>query len=76
MTVQKFSLNFNKIPFLNSQILTQPPQKPDEMEAEFDASLEGDDCIQMSRSKLGTSGSEDCLYINVYVPKVSNQNSA
>ncbi|XP_065222820.1 juvenile hormone esterase-like [Planococcus citri] len=50
----------------------QPPQKPDELEEEFDATLEGDDCIQMSRSRPGTIGSEDCLYVNVYVPKTED----
>ncbi|KAK7590736.1 hypothetical protein V9T40_002349 [Parthenolecanium corni] len=47
----------------------QPPQKADKIEDEFDATMEGDDCIQMSRIRPGTTGSEDCLYVNVYVPK-------
>lgn len=57
-------------PILIHVTLSQAPQKPDELEEEFDATLEGDDCIQMSRSRPGTIGSEDCLYVNVYVPKV------
>lgn len=40
----------------------------------WNASLPGSKCIQYDHSSYSIEGDEDCLYANVYTPKVSGSN--
>jgi len=40
----------------------------------WNASSPGSKCIQYDHSSYLIEGDEDCLYVNVYTPKVSDSN--
>ncbi|KAK9730548.1 Carboxylesterase family [Popillia japonica] len=54
----------------------EPPQKPDNWSGTWDASYDRSECIQANIDSLTTiiipRGNEDCLYINIYTPKLPN----
>lgn len=65
----KSFLKFQGIPYAKKPRRFQDPQKLIEFETdEIDCTKEGNECLQ--RSTLGNEiiGSEDCLYLNVYIP--------
>lgn len=47
----------------------QAPQKIEPWTETLDAFEFGNDCIQPNRTSMEFHGSEDCLYLNVFVPK-------
>jgi carboxylesterase type B len=49
----------------------QPPQEAPSWEGERKAQKEGSDCTQRHFMIPQYLGSEDCLFLNVYSPKVS-----
>lgn len=48
----------------------QPPQKPNPWNEVKDVLDYGNDCVRVIRSNInnGITGSEDCLYLNIFVP--------
>lgn len=57
----------NKIVYLTPIYAIQPPQKNFKWNGTLDTTNDPQECVQGS---LIVTGNEDCLYINVYVPKV------
>lgn len=49
----------------------KPPQPIEKWEGTLKAFQEGSPCIQKDFFSGEYLGSEDCLYLNVYIPKVS-----
>ena len=52
-------------------VIFQPPQPADSWEGMRHAVFEGPICPQVEEFTRNTQGEEDCLYLNVYTPKVS-----
>jgi hypothetical protein len=50
----------------------QSPQPADSWDGTRDALVEGPTCAQIDLLKKDFKGEEDCLYLNVYTPKVSS----
>lgn len=58
--------------------LFQPPEPPDNWTDTWDATYDRDGCVALDMydvfgSFVRPQGSEDCLYINVYAPKVNDK---
>lgn len=69
MFIQCFGVNHNKLFILN--IHFQPPVAPDKWEGVRDATKEASESLAKHLVFLHPVGSEDCLYLNVFTPKVS-----
>lgn len=69
-------LRFSKIPYACKplgNLKFKSPQKLSRFDTpEIDCTHEGDECFQKSTYTGAYVGSEDCLYLNVYVPEVSS----
>jgi carboxylesterase type B len=69
-------LRFSGIPYAKkpiNELRFRDPQKLEKFEkAEIDCTTEGDACLHRSIYLQEEIGSEDCLYLNVYVPKCSS----
>ena len=64
----KFSIPYAKKPLGNLRF--KAPEKLLKFDTdEIDATKEGNECYQKSTYSSGLVGSEDCLYLNVYVPE-------
>ena len=64
----KFTIPYAKKPLGNLRF--KAPQKLLKFETdEIDGTKEGDECYQKSTFSSQLVGSEDCLYLNVYVPE-------
>ncbi|XP_065217622.1 esterase E4-like isoform X3 [Planococcus citri] len=50
------------------------PEKVKPWTTTFDATVEKEGCRQFSLLKRGLAGSEDCLYNNIYITKIPNEN--
>ncbi|KAF4526362.1 hypothetical protein B566_EDAN014100, partial [Ephemera danica] len=54
----------------------KPPGEAPKWSGEFDARTEGNSCLQIHILLTGKFiGDEDCLYLNVYTPKLENEGS-
>lgn len=56
-----------------NSILWQCPVKIEPWYGIFDATIEKSGCLQFSLLKKRVSGSEDCLYNNIFTPQVKYQ---
>lgn len=66
----KFSIPYAKKPLGNLRF--KAPQKLLKFETdEIDGTKEGNECTQKSAFGSELVGSEDCLYLNVYVPELT-----
>ena len=69
-------LRFSGIPYAKkpiNELRFREPQKLEKFEQnEIDCTEEGDACLHRSIYLQEEIGSEDCLYLNVYVPKCSS----
>lgn len=67
-------LRFSGIPYAKKPINNlrfKAPQKLLKFDGdEIDCTREGDECFHRSTFTGGYVGSEDCLYLNVYVPEI------
>lgn len=64
----KFSIPYAKKPL--GKLRFKAPEKLIKFDTdEIDATKEGNECFQKSNYSGGLVGSEDCLYLNVYVPE-------
>jgi carboxylesterase type B len=50
--------------------MLQPPQSVKPWQGVLDSTKEANDCVQPSAALGSKCKSEDCLYLNVYTPKV------
>ncbi|GAB6029234.1 Carboxylesterase 5A [Chamberlinius hualienensis] len=65
---------FRGIPFgkpTSGELRFKPPQPVESWAGIFDANVSGGSCPQFDKLR-GISGSEDCLHLNVYSPKVAS----
>jgi carboxylesterase type B len=69
-------LRFSGIPYAKkpiNELRFRDPQKLEKFEIpEIDCTNEGDACLHRSIYLQDETGSEDCLYLNVYVPQCSS----
>lgn len=61
-----------KFSFCKIQVHQQPPQPAESWHGVYDATKEGNDCLQYSLLAHELMGSEDCLYANIYTPEACN----
>lgn len=67
--------SFQGIPFAKpplGPLRFKDPEEPEVWSGVRDALKEGDDCSQIHQILCTPVGSEDCLYLNVYTPKLNN----
>lgn len=55
-------------------MIFQEPQPVKPWVGIWNATIPGNDCIGLDHKLFEVVGQEDCLYINVFTPKVSNDN--
>lgn len=69
MTMQNIILLPN-LPLVTIECLLKPPQPVAPWEGVKDASFYGSECAQLRLITGDYAGHEDCLFLNIFVPKV------
>jgi carboxylesterase type B len=69
-------LRFSGIPYANAERFRDPQKLLKFAKSEIDCTKEGDECYQKSQFEAQLVGSENCLYLNVYVPSTDKKKLA